>query len=197
VGVAEMVSPAPAEDDVARLPGDKDMWVFVLGDLVIFAAYFLVFMIYRVEHRALFLESQRHLNLKTGAVNTLVLLASSRFVALAVVAARASDHRRATRLLSSGIVCAVVFIGIKVGEWATEIGHGFTLPRNAFFMFYYSLTGVHLLHVLLGILVLAIALYDQRNPRLRRVSVVEAGAVYWHMVDVLWIAIFALVYLMR
>jgi nitric oxide reductase NorE protein len=64
-------------------------------------------------------------------------------------------------------------------------------------MFYYTLTGVHLFHVLLGLVILAIMLRELRDPRLRRVSAVEAGAIYWHMVDLLWVIIFALLYLMR
>jgi nitric oxide reductase NorE protein len=186
-----------AKNDETHLPGDINMWVFVLGDLVIFGVYFIVFMVYRIHERNLFLESQRHLNLTTGAVNTLVLLTSSRFVAAGVQAARANDHRRAERQISLGIVCAVVFVAIKAGEWAVEISHGHTLAQNNFFMFYFALTGIHLFHVLVGLLILAIVLYDQRTPGLRRVSFAEAGATYWHMVDVVWVAIFAVVYLMR
>ena len=180
-----------------KVPGDVDVWVFVLGDLVFFAAYFVIFMIYRIEHHRVFLDSQRHLNVTTGALNTLVLLASSRFVALAVQATRARDDRRATRLITLGGLCGVLFTLIKVFEWAREIGNGFTLPRNEFFMFYYMLTGVHLVHVILGIGGLLFVRHELREPDLRREWVVEAGATYWHMVDLVWIFIFALIYLMR
>jgi nitric oxide reductase NorE protein len=180
-----------------RLPGDFDMWVFVLGDLVFFAAYFVIFMVYRIQHEALFLDSQRHLNLTTGTLNTLVLLASSRFVALGAQATRAGNRERARKLISYGGLCGAAFVLIKVYEWQSEISRGFTLPHNEFFMFYYMLTGVHLLHVLLGMLILGIGLRELRKAEQPRPSVVEAGATYWHMVDVLWIAIFALLYLMR
>jgi nitric oxide reductase NorE protein len=180
-----------------RLPGDFDMWVFVLGDLVFFAAYFVIYMVYRIQHHALFLDSQRHLNLATGTINTLVLLASSRFVALGVQATRAGDRRRAGRLISYGGLCGAAFVLIKVYEWQSEISRGFTLPHNEFFMFYYMLTGVHLLHVLLGMLILGIGLRELHKADQPRASMVEAGATYWHMVDVLWVVIFALLYLMR
>jgi nitric oxide reductase NorE protein len=179
------------------LPGDVNMWVFVLGDLVIFGVYFIVFMVYRIHERSLFLESQRHLSLASGVVNTLVLLASSRFVALAVQAARAGNPRRAMRLTTCGGLCGLVFMLIKVFEWSSAASSGFTLQRNDFFMFYYTLTGVHLFHVLLGLVILAVVLRELRDPGLRRMSVVEAGAIYWHMVDLLWVVIFALLYVMR
>ena len=189
---------APTSPDRrGKLPGDIDVWVFVLGDLAFFAAYFIIFMIYRTQNRSVFLDSQRHLNVTTGALNTLVLLASSWFVALAVQATRARDQRRATRLITLGGLCGVLFTLIKALEWTREISNGFTLPRNEFFMFYYMLTGVHLLHVVLGLFVLALVLRELRDPRLRRVSMVEAAATYWHMVDLVWVVIFALIYLMR
>src|SRR5579863_1401108 len=118
-----------------RLPGDQGMWVFVLGDLFIFLGYFVVFMVYRSKHTTLFLASQRHLDLTAGLINTLVLLASSRFIALAVVAARSGATRRATRLVGCGAVGGVVFIGLKLYEWISLSNGGYALPRNEFFMF--------------------------------------------------------------
>lgn len=180
-----------------RLPGDPGMWVFVLGDLFIFLAYFTIFMIYRSKHNALFLSSQRHLNLLSGLANTLVLLASSRFVALAVQSARADQIQRARRLVAGGAVCGLVFVGIKLYEWATLISGGYTLARNEYFMFYFTLTGVHLLHVLLGLVVLGVVTLELRRPQALRANVIEAGAIYWHMVDLLWVVLFALLYVMR
>jgi nitric oxide reductase NorE protein len=181
----------------AKLPGDKDIWVFVLGDLVIFSGYFIIFMVYRNSERGLFLESERHLSLTIGVLNTLVLLASSWFIARSVQAARAGHRRRAIRLTLCGGLCGVLFILIKSYEWSSEVSHGRTFPSSDFFMFYYLLTGVHLFHVLLGLVILAIVFFELRNPRLRRISMVETGATYWHMVDLLWVVIFALVYVMR
>ncbi len=180
-----------------HLPGDGSMWVFVLGDLIIFGAYFVIFMVYRTQERALFLASQQHLSLNIGAVNTLVLIASSWFVARGVEAARATDHARAVRLTVIGGACGVLFMVIKAYEWSSKVSQGFTFGHNDFFMFYYLLTGVHLFHVLLGLVILAVVVVDLRNPRLRRASLAEAGATYWHMVDLLWIVIFALLYIMR
>ncbi|CAN5347822.1 cytochrome c oxidase subunit 3 family protein [soil metagenome] len=178
-----------------HLPGDASMWVFVLGDLVIFGAYFLIFMIYRHQERDLFLESQQHLSLTIGVLNTLVLLASSWFIATSVQATRAGDHPRATRLTLLGGGCGVLFLAIKAYEWTTKIGQGYTFPSNDFFMFYYMLTGVHVFHVALGLVFLGVSVVELRGAR--RVAMVETGATYWHMVDLLWIVIFALLYVMR
>ena len=180
-----------------HLPGDGHMWVMVLGDLVIFGAYFIIFMIYRAMSPQEFLESQQHLNLNIGALNTLVLLTSSWFVARSVSALRTGDHSRALRLTYLGGLCGVLFVVIKAYEWTAKIVQGYTMSTNQFFMFYYMLTGVHLFHVALGLLILGIVVRELRNPRRRRVSMAESGATYWHMVDLLWIVIFALLYVMR
>ena len=118
-------------------------------------------------------------------------------MALGVQAARAADPRRAIRLTSYGGLCGVAFIVIKIFEWHAEISNGHTITSNDFFMFYFMLTGVHLLHVVMGLCFLAVVIVELRNPKLRRVAMVEIGATYWHMVDLLWVVIFALVYVMR
>lgn len=181
----------------AHLPGDTSMWVFVLGDLIIFGAYFIIFMVYRVREHELFLASQQHLSLNIGVVNTLVLIASSWFVARGVQAARTADPGRAVRLIASGGACGVLFIAIKACEWSSKLRQGLTFPHNDFFTFYYLLTGVHLFHVALGLLILGVVVVGLRNSKLPRISVTEAGATYWHMVDLLWVVIFALLYVMR
>ena len=181
----------------AHLPGDAAMWVMVLGDFVFFGAYFIIFMVHRAMAPELFLQSQQHLNLTVGVVNTLVLLTSSWFIVRSVATARSGDHQGAVRLTYLGGACGVLFIAIKAYEWSAEIAAGHTMPANEFFLFYYMLTGVHLFHVGLGLLILGIVVRELRNPRKRRVSMVESGATYWHMVDLLWIVIFGLLYVMR
>ena len=180
-----------------HLPGDVHMWVMVLGDLIIFGAYFIIFMVFRAMNPQEFLTSEEHLNINIGVLNTLVLLASSWFIARSVQAARADDHAQALRLTYFGGLCGVAFIAIKAYEWSTKIAQGYTISSNDFFMFYYMLTGVHLFHVSLGLLILGITVRELRNPRRRRPFMVESGATYWHMVDLLWIVIFALLYVMR
>ena len=198
--MTEVTQSAPQRAEGARgnhVPGDGAMWVMVLGDLIIFGSYFLIFMVHRAMAPQDYLEAQQHLNLNIGVLNTLVLLTSSWFVARSVVAARGGDHDSAVRLTYAGGACGVLFIGIKAYEWTTKVAEGHTMAGNEFFMFYYMLTGVHLFHVTLGLLIMGIVVRELQNPRKRRMSMVESSATYWHMVDLLWVVIFGLLYVMR
>jgi nitric oxide reductase NorE protein len=193
----QQTAPDIAARRTVHMPGDGAMWVMVLGDLIIFGAYFIIFMIYRAMAPQEFLHSQQHLDTNIGFVNTLVLLTSSLFIALSAQAARADDHHRALRLTWLGGLCGVAFILIKAYEWSAKVAQGYTIASNQFFMFYYMLTGVHLFHVSLGLVILGVVVRELRNPRRCRASMVESGATYWHMVDLLWVVIFALLYVMR
>jgi nitric oxide reductase NorE protein len=190
-------APSATTPPATHLPGDGAMWVMVLGDLIIFGAYFLIYMVHRAMSPQDYLAAQQHLSVTAGVLNTLVLLTSSWFIARSALAARAGDHAGALRLTYAGGLCGVVFIGIKGYEWSTKISQGYSLGSGEFFGFYYMLTGVHLFHVGLGLLILGIVVRELRDPAKRRTSMVESGATYWHMVDLLWIAIFALLYVMR
>ncbi|WP_099244971.1 cytochrome c oxidase subunit 3 [Mycobacterium sp. shizuoka-1] len=172
------------------------MWVMVLGDLVIFGGYFVVYMIYRSMNRARFLAAQQHLDITVGVINTVILLTSSWFVAQAVLCARAGDSQRAVRLLCAGAVCGSGFVVLKCTEWFREIVAGQT-NSDLFYSFYYVITGVHLVHVLMGLIVLGVLVRELRTPGRRRIWMVESGATYWHMVDLLWVIIFALLYVVR
>ncbi len=180
-----------------HVPGDASVWVFVLGDMVIFACYFAAYLFDRGHNRELFLQSQQHLSQNIGVINTLILLTSSLFVALSIHAARARDFGVATRFLTLGGACGVGFILLKAYEWYLKLSSGFTISSNAFFMHYYMMTGLHFFHVLLGLALLVMLRRELRGNKMPRIQFLEVGATYWHMVDFLWIIIFALVYLMR
>ncbi|ROO86771.1 nitric oxide reductase NorE protein [Actinocorallia herbida] len=185
--------PRPAE---RRLPGDVDMWVMVLGDLFFFGCYFVTYMVFRAQSVDEFTAAQRHLNVGIGVVNTVVLLTSSLFAALAVIAVREGEPRHARRLLLATGACGVLFTLVKVYEWQAKIGQGHTMS-DEFFSFYYVLTGVHLAHLALGLLILGVAFRELGPLRARRATIVEQGVLFWHMIDLLWVVIFALLYLMR
>jgi nitric oxide reductase NorE protein len=189
-------SAEPEEATRGHLPGDSHMWVMVLGDLVIFSGYFVIYMIYRGMYPDEFLEAQQHLVINLGVLNTVILLTSSWFVARAAFSARADRHHQAVRLIFAGGFLGLLFMLVKGYEWYTKIDAGQT-NSDMFYSFYYVLTGVHLVHVLIGLIVLGVLVRELRNPSRRRISVVESGAVYWHMVDLLWVIIFALLYVMR
>lgn len=184
------------EPAAAHLPGDFAMWVMVLGDIFFFGCYFVTYMGFRARSAEEFTNAQRHLDMAIGVTNTIVLLTSSMFVALAVTAARHRAARTAERLVWAAAGCGVAFVLLKVAEWHEEISHGYTVS-NEFFSFYFVLTGIHLAHLLLGLLVLGVVVRELRHPDRQRPHMVEQGAVYWHMVDLLWVVIFAILYLMR
>ena len=179
-----------------HLPGDSHMWVMVLGDLVIFGAYFLIYMVHRAMTPEAFLTAQQHLNVTIGVINTIVLLTSSLLVARSVAAARSRRPDLAIKLTYAAGALGVLFVAIKAYEWLLELGKGLTVA-NPFFSFYYVLTGVHMLHVTLGLIILGVTVRELRAPKRRRITLVEQGATYWHMVDLLWIVIFGLLYVMR
>jgi nitric oxide reductase NorE protein len=189
-------SRSPDQGRTTHLPGDSHMWVMVLGDLMIFGAYFLVYMVHRAMSPQAFISAQQHLNVTIGVVNTMVLLASSLLIARSVYAARTGKPEHAIRLTYAGGCCGVLFIGIKAYEWSLELSRGLTVS-NEFFSFYYVLTGVHLLHVTLGLIILGVSVRELQATARRRTTLVEQGATYWHMVDLLWIVIFGLLYVMR
>lgn len=179
-----------------HLPGNGAIWLFVLGDLFIFLAYFVVFMVYRHGNATHFLGSQRHLDLLSGVGNTLVLLTSSYVVALAVTAMRQGRLDRASVLVTAAACCGVLFTAIKAYEWIRLVHNGYGLTYDNFFMFFFLFTGVHLFHVLMGLVALTVVRHELRQPNVRA-HVVESGAIYWHLVDVLWVVLFALLYVMR
>jgi len=179
-----------------ELPGESSMWVMVLGDLLIFAGYFVVFMVYRTMNPEAFLAAQQHLDIDIGVINTVVLLTSSLFVARAVLAARAGKHNLAIALVCASGAAGIVFLILKGYEWAAKVSAGHT-NSDTFFQFYYVITGVHLSHVVLGLIVLGVLVRELRAPGRRRSRIVESGALYWHMVDLLWVVIFGLLYVMR
>ncbi|QFG21373.1 cytochrome c oxidase subunit 3 [Actinomadura sp. WMMB 499] len=185
-------APPPAR---RRLPGDVDMWVMILGDLFFFGCYFVTYMVFRALSAEEFAAAQRHLNVGIGVANTVVLLTSSLFAALAVLAVREDAWRKARGLLLAAGACGALFTVIKVYEWYAKIGEGHTI-EDEFFSFYYVLTGVHLVHVLLGLLVLGIGVRELRASGRRRPTIVEQSVLLWHMIDLLWVVIFALLYLM-
>jgi nitric oxide reductase NorE protein len=181
-------------------PGQGSMWFFVIGELGIFLCYFACYAFERAHDPSAFLEGQRLLSPGIGVLNTVILLTSSLFVAMGVETTRAGDFKAAARLLALGGACGLGFMLVKGGEWAHEIGAGLPAKTYPFFTYYFMLTGLHYFHVVLGLVILGLGWRELRGSPARRPprrSFVEAVATYWHMVDSLWMAIFAALYLMR
>jgi nitric oxide reductase NorE protein len=186
-----------AADTRGHVPGEASMWFFVIGDLLIFAVYFVGYMYFRGQNHQLFLASQARLNVDIGAINTVVLLTSSLFVALGTAAARAGNIAAGLRGFWIGLAFGAAFPVLKMFEWIPEIHAGLTPGTNLFFMYYYVMTGMHLCHVVLGLVIMCFVIRNLKTSTPPKISFVETGATYWHMVDVLWLVLFALLYLMR
>ncbi len=167
--------------------------------MLVFSIFFATYLIYRGQNVGLYVRSQLSMERGFGLLNTGLLLTSSWFVALAVADARTGRRDRATRLLLGALACGLGFVVSKAFEWGGKIRHGITLNTNEFYIFYYMLTGIHLVHVLIGLAVLSYLIARSRRPDAGAsyVAVMEGGGAFWHLVDLLWIVLFALLYLVR
>ena len=188
------------EDKAGRtkhIPGQPDMWFFVLFESLVFTSYFCVYLFVRTQHERAFLQSQSHLLLGLGVLETVVLLTSSWAVARSVQYARAGRYVEARRdvLLAAG--CGILFLALKIIEWTRLIHAGHTLTSSGFFQYYFFLTGIHLLHLLMGFFVLGVLVNQLSAPKKRSQETVETCVTYWHTVDFLWVLIFALLYVVR
>ena len=180
-----------------RVPGQPDMWVFVLVEALIFTSYFGVYLFSRTQHEQAFLQSQSHLILWLGVLDTIVLLTSSWSVARCVQHSRAGRYREAKHaaLLTTGL--GLLFLVQKIFEWTALIHRGHTFTSSEFFQHFFFLTGMHCLHLLIGFFVLGLLYLQLADPRKRSQETVETCATYWHTVDFLWVLIFALLYVVR
>lgn len=179
-------------------PGEVGIWVFILGDMLVFALFFCVFTFYRAQNLELYLQSQATLNQAYGAINTLLLLTSSLFVALAVHAMRRNFRHVAPKLFALAFVCGLGFATLKFVEYGEKIRAGITLTTNDFYMYFYIFTGIHFLHLVIGMGVLIFLWHRSRQEAADKdLMLIESGASYWHMVDLLWIVLFPLLYLMK
>jgi nitric oxide reductase NorE protein len=182
-----------------RLPGDQGVWLFVGADMMMFGLFFTSFVIGRSKNIELYNLSQQALNFNYGGINTLILLTSSWFVVLAVHAAKMNRPRLVPHLLAAAAVCGLAFCTLKVVEYTEKISHGISMLTNEFFMYYFILTGIHFVHVIAGTVILFVFWNKARagNYGSHNVVGLESAATYWHMVDLLWIVLFPLLYLMR
>ena len=182
-----------------RLPGDLFIWYIILLEGATFGVLFIAFAFTRAWHLDLFNTSQQQLDLSAGAINTALLLTASWCVARAVLAVRGGARGAGLRWLGAGMVGGAGFVALKLHEYADKAAEGIGLSTNLFFDFYFILTGFHLLHVLAGLLALGLVGVGLiRQPRgAPNAHALETAAAFWHLVDLLWLVLFPLVYVMR
>jgi nitric oxide reductase NorE protein len=183
------------------IPGEIGIWVFVFTDLTVFGMYFATFFHERSRNPAAFAHGTAQLSPFVGALNTALLLTASLCVALAVQALRAGRSSRARSYLLSTGVCGLGFALNKFFEWRREVSAGYGPHHDNFFQLYYMLTGLHLVHVLIAV-VLVSYLWTMAGTATaplspRRTRFLENSASYWHLVDAIWLLLFAIFYLVR
>lgn len=180
-----------------RLPGDLAMWFFILAELTVFAILFIGFAVSEQLNGQMFNEGKAKLHQISGLINTLTLITSSFFVAIALNKMHQGFGKQAAQLLVVAKLVASVYIGVKVWEYLSLFEQGIDIETNTFFTLYFMITFFHLMHVLLGMVILVfISLKAAKNEyNESNISGFESGASYWHMVDMLWIILFPLIYI--
>ena len=172
--------------------GRMGMWVFLAGEVLIFGGLIMVYCMFRLAHPEWGEYAAHTVNI-AGAINTMVLLTSSFIVVLAHQAAGKGEHKKASNLLFLATLSGIVFLGVKTYEYLHELEQGFTPVKNLFWSFYFLLTGLHALHVIGGMIAMGmIALEVRKGQNPQRVEIV---GLYWHLVDIVWIFLFPLLYL--
>lgn len=212
-----MTDPAPAEQfntlEQQRHAGLMGMWVFLITELLLFGGVFGAFTVLKVLHEPIFAEAAHHLDLMLGTINTVLLLTSGLTMALAEQAVAVRRRGLGLAFLLSTIALGIVFLGIKAYEWHHEytekllpvLDLPFDYPgehpevAELFFNFYYAMTGMHAAHMLIGIVVMAVmaalvARWREPGKLDRQIHVV---GLYWAFVDVVWIFVFTVLYLLR
>lgn len=184
------------EQRLTWLPGEIGIWIFILLDLAVFALFFLCIAYYRLTDSVSFLDGHSYLNTFPALINTIVLLTGSLAVVRAVQVMRGpeSRQRNAQGFLLFAASCGIAFVVVKIVEYEHLFGSGITINTSPFFLCYVGFTMVHLVHVIIGTCVLVTFSVRTRRGHAALVDV-ESGALYWHMVDLLWLALFPLLYL--
>jgi cytochrome c oxidase subunit 3 len=187
--------------------GKLGMWIFLFTELFLFGGLFLVYAIFRAKYSDEFHIAAGELNAFIGTMNTVFLLVSSMTVAMALAAMQKGDRRLTLFLLTVTIFLAALFMMNKYFEWSHKFEYGIypgsPVLKNMshgellFFGLYYMMTGLHALHVLIGMVLLSINVVRVRARRVNSTSylMLENSALYWHLVDLIWIFLFPLLYL--
>jgi cytochrome c oxidase subunit 3 len=186
------MSPAQAYE-AAKL----GIWCFLATEVLLFGGLFTAYIVFRVEYPQMFHADHVHLNRVLGAVNTVVLICSSLTVALGIAAIRNGKQQLLRRFLLLTILLAGAVLVVKYFEWSEKFAHGFSPSTDVFFSLYFTMTGLHGLHVLAGMLVLGVMFVRAGRGRFSEHSYtpVEISGLYWHFVDLVWIYLFPLFYL--
>ncbi len=172
--------------------------MLIFGDLVVFAFVFGAYLAQRLGHRSVFLVGQQLLDRNLAFGNTLLLLTGSVLVVRGLRAVRAGRPDRSSWCFAGALACGLGFVAVKVVEYHHLVSTGHGPSSSTFFTYYFVLTGLHLFHVVVGLAALTFLVVASRRPTTpRRRAYLESAACFWHLVDLLWIVLFPLLYLLR
>ena len=201
---SEMV-PSIEEDDghhhfdaVTEHEGAKlGMWLFLATELLLFGGLFAAYAIYRAKYPEMFMQGSKSLDVVLGSVNTVILIFSSLTVAIAVKAIQENRIKLVKIMLWVTIICAAIFAVNKYFEYTYKFGKGIFPGTDIFYSIYFAATGVHMLHVFIGMAVLGVLLRKVYKGKYSKdnYTAIEIGGLYWHLVDLIWIYLFPLLYL--
>ncbi|MGA7873873.1 MAG: cytochrome c oxidase subunit 3 [Candidatus Binatus sp.] len=192
IGIAHAAHEVPTSFEIGKL----GMWVFFAGETMLFGGLMGVFILMGVSHGG-WGAAGAHVNWRLGAINTFVLFASSLTAALAQGAARVQDSARVKRYLSATVLLGTLFLVIKAFEYAGDFREGFTPLAALFWSFYYVMTGLHVLHLLAGVVVIfgLMLMVSPSTPAGWLERKLKYVCLYWYFVETVWVLLFALVYL--
>jgi nitric oxide reductase NorE protein len=172
------------------LPGELLMWVLIVSEVLVFAAGITSMVVVRLFDPEGFAAAQAMLDGRLAAFNTVTLVTSGLFAARAEAAARRGEPRAARWNIALAILGGLIFLAVKAAEYAADLQAGISFESHPFFTFYFLLTGFHAAHVIAGVVVLALVAIRSEQ------QAVQAGAAFWHMVDLVWVLILPPVYLL-
>ena len=172
------------------------MWIFLASEIMLFAGFIGSFVNLRAANMVMMTESAGLLNRPLGALNTFILITSSLTMAMAVGAINRGNRAWIKLFLLLTIILGTTFLGVKAVEYTQKFSHHYTVSTDLFFSFYFIMTGIHALHVIVGIVIMSVVLAKvmKNSPTIDAV-VMENVGLYWHFVDVVWIFLFPLLYL--
>ncbi len=187
--------------------GTLGIWLFIATEVLLFGGLFLLYAVYRFKHSADFHAASLELSRFDGTLNTGILITSSLTAALAIFALQAGKFARSRFFLVSTILFGLAFLVVKAFEWGAKFIHGLypsspvlaTRPKGEvlYFGLYFTMTGLHALHVIVGMSVLTgvLILMGRGKVTPQRPILIENAGLYWHLVDIIWIFLFPLFYL--
>ncbi len=175
-------------------PGGILMWIFIFLELLTFGVALIVLIVSSKEDTLAFYQSSAQLNETYGAINTLFLIVSGFFMATSVHLFKEKKVKKSAFFLKLTMLGGLLFLGLKTVEYYDKITHGFVLGYDTFFNFYWLLTGFHVIHVLVGLVIL-LFMHRSLSKETALGEDVEAGAAFWHMCDLIWLLLFPILYL--